>query len=102
MAHKKKRRSRLSAQDQPLIELKSCSIVLNGQRVVDEVSFALRPGERWALFGPNGAGKTLLLKLLRGDVWPTPTGREQRKYCFGNEAQNEPNGIKDRIAYVGP
>ncbi|MEA3196146.1 MAG: molybdate transport system ATP-binding protein, partial [Gammaproteobacteria bacterium] len=43
--------------------------------VLRDISWHLRPGERWALLGDNGAGKTQLLKLLSGDVWPTPGGR---------------------------
>ena len=66
-------------------------------------SFALRRGERWLLLGPNGAGKTVLLKLLRGDVWPTPTGRESRRYVFADgRADAQPLDAFDRIAYLGP
>jgi hypothetical protein len=36
--------------------------------------------------------KTLLLKMLRGDVWPTPTGRERRTARLD----------KGHIAYIGP
>jgi molybdate transport system ATP-binding protein len=75
-----------------LIELSRCSLVLDGHVVLDGIDFALRRGERWALIGPNGAGKTLLLKMLRGDVWPTPTGRERRTSRLD----------KEQIAYVGP
>jgi len=75
-----------------LIELSRCSLVLDGHVVLDEIDFTLRRGERWALIGPNGAGKTLLLKMLRGDVWPTPTGRERRTSELD----------KEHIAYVGP
>jgi molybdate transport system ATP-binding protein len=76
----------------PLIELSRCSLVLDGHVVLDDIDFTLRRGERWALIGPNGAGKTLLLKMLRGDVWPTPTGRERRSSQLD----------KEHIAYVGP
>jgi molybdate transport system ATP-binding protein len=74
-----------------LIELSCCSLILDGHVVLDEIDFTLHRGERWALVGPNGAGKTFLLKMLRGDVWPTPTGRERRISRLD----------KEHIAYVG-
>lgn len=69
---------------------------------LDEVSFSVRRGERWALIGANGSGKTLLLKMIRGDVWPTPTGREQRTYALVGKPAREPAGSKELIAYIGP
>ena len=60
--------------------------------MLDDVSFTLRRGERWALIGANGSGKTMLLKLLRGDMWPTPTGRQRRTATLA----------KEQIAYLGP
>jgi len=86
--------------DPPLIELKDCSLILHDHPVLDGVSFALRRDERWVLIGPNGSGKSMLLRMLRGDVWPTPTGREQRMYCLDGEPSREPS--KELIAYVGP
>lgn len=86
----------------PLIQLEHCSVILDGHAVLDDISFALRRGERWALVGPNGSGKSMLLKMLRGDVWPTPMGREQRTWRIGAEQQHQPAGIKELIAYVGP
>jgi ABC-2 type transport system ATP-binding protein len=38
---------------------------------VDDVSFALVPGEILALLGPNGAGKTTTLRMLGGLIAPT-------------------------------
>jgi molybdate transport system ATP-binding protein len=83
-----------------LIRLQHCSLILDGHTILDDVSFELRAGERWALIGANGSGKTMLLKMIRGDMWPTPTGRERRTYSFEQTAR-EPAGSKHRIAYVG-
>ena len=38
---------------------------------VDDVSFAIAPGERVAFVGPNGAGKSTTLKLLSGILQPS-------------------------------
>jgi molybdate transport system ATP-binding protein len=68
-----------------------------------DVEFTLQRGERWLLQGPNGAGKTVLLKLLRGDLWPTPARRETRRYRFADgEVDTQPLRAFERIAYVGP
>jgi molybdate transport system ATP-binding protein len=85
-----------------LIELSHCSVIFEDQPALQDVSFTLRKAERWALIGANGSGKTVLLKLLRGDMWPTPTGRERRSYHLDGEPSREPGGSKERIAYIGP
>ena len=40
-------------------------------RAVDEVSFAVAPGEVVGFLGPNGAGKTTTLKMLSGLLYPS-------------------------------
>ncbi len=74
----------------------------SGRRVLEDVSWTIRPGERWVLAGANGAGKTQLLKLIAGAVWPTPTGREVRRYRWKGQEWRTPYEIQDEIAYVGP
>jgi len=86
----------------PLIELTNCSLILDSNPVLDDVNFALRHGERWAIVGANGSGKTMLLKMLRGDVWPTPTGRERCDYRVSGTGESDLAGSKELIAYVGP
>ncbi len=66
-----------------------------------DLDWRIRPGERWVLLGPNGAGKTQLLKLLAGDVWPSPHPGSARLYSWRGEVLHEPFGLKDEIAYVG-
>jgi iron(III) transport system ATP-binding protein len=39
-------------------------------RVVDEVSFTIRPGEMFFLLGPSGCGKTTVLRMLAGFIKP--------------------------------
>ena len=80
--------------------LHAVSVRRGGKWVLRDISMNLEPGERWALLGDNGAGKTQLLKLLAGDVWPTPTGRERRAYLLGPR-EIELAQAKPRIAYVG-
>lgn len=78
------------------------SLRLGRHRALREVALELRAGERWLLAGPNGAGKTVLLKLLRGDLWPTHDGRESRNYLLVGQWQDTPLEARERIAYLGP
>jgi iron complex transport system ATP-binding protein len=44
---------------------------LDGTRVLDDVSWEIRAGERWVVLGPNGAGKTTLLRIAALYQHPT-------------------------------
>jgi molybdate transport system ATP-binding protein len=84
------------------VRLGSVRLDRSARRVLEDVSWTIRPGERWVLAGANGAGKTQLLKLIAGSVWPTPTGHEVRQYHWKGELWRTPHEIQDEIGYVGP
>ena len=86
------------------ILLRAVSVRRGDKCALSDVSWRLRPGERWALVGDNGAGKTQLLKLLSGDVWPT-AGRasssgDGRQYRLGRHVVDVIEA-KSRVAYIG-
>jgi molybdate transport system ATP-binding protein len=83
------------------VRLKRIHLERAGRPVLRAVDWTVRPGERWVLAGGNGAGKTQLLKLISGAVWPTPTGRESRRYLWQGEEWPTPEDVKEEIAYVG-
>jgi molybdate transport system ATP-binding protein len=84
------------------VRLDSLRLDRSGRRVLEDVSWTIRPGERWVLAGGNGAGKTQLLKIVAGSVWPTPTGRDVRQYRWKGALWRTPQEIQDEIGYVGP
>lgn len=56
----------------PLLELENATFSYpNGVLAVDDVSFAIEPGESVAIIGQNGAGKTTTVKMINGLFRPT-------------------------------
>ena len=54
-----------------VLEVQNLSRAFGGIQAVDDVTFALQPGEVVGLIGPNGAGKTTLVNLVTGVVRPS-------------------------------
>ncbi len=77
-----------------ILEADHVSYAYDDEPAVDDVSFAMTPGQFCALAGPNGSGKSTLLRLLLGLLRPD-AGRVR---CFGAD----PSDVSDRgrIGYV--
>ncbi|MFZ0766487.1 ABC transporter ATP-binding protein [Bradyrhizobium sp.] len=57
-----------------LLEVQGITRAFGATRAVDNVSFAVQPGELLGLIGPNGAGKSTLFNLIAG-VMPPSSGK---------------------------
>jgi branched-chain amino acid transport system ATP-binding protein len=53
-----------------VLEVEAVAKRFGGVRAVNGVSFAIQPGQLFAVIGPNGAGKTTLLNLITGLIRP--------------------------------
>ncbi len=49
-----------------VLTVQDLGVTLEGQAVLQNVSFTLKQGEAFAVIGPNGAGKTVLFRALLG------------------------------------
>ncbi|MBE3597026.1 MAG: ATP-binding cassette domain-containing protein [Hydrogenibacillus sp.] len=55
----------------PVIELSGVTVIRDGRPILEDVSWTVQSGERWAVLGLNGAGKSTLLRLVAGRLFPT-------------------------------
>ncbi|UJP63833.1 ATP-binding cassette domain-containing protein [Mongoliitalea daihaiensis] len=52
---------------QSLVRLEKVSVRYGEKWILRELSWEVKPGERWLLKGPNGSGKSTLISLLIGE-----------------------------------
>ena len=54
----------------PLVQLSDICFGFGQDRLFDDLSFVVHPGDRLALVGRNGSGKSSLMKLIAGRSEP--------------------------------
>jgi len=84
-----------------VIEMRGVHVTYDARPILDDVSWTVRAGERWALLGPNGSGKTTLLSLICGDH---PQAYSNDIRLFGQQRGSGESiwDIKRRIGLVSP
>ena len=85
----------------PIVELRNVHVAYDGKPILQNISWTVRTGERWALLGPNGSGKTTLLSLLCGDH-PQAYRNEIRLFGQLRGTGESIWDIKRRIGFVSP
>ena len=63
---------------------------------VDNISFAIKPGQICGFLGPNGAGKSTTLRMLCGLITPTSGQGE----ILGLDIVKDAENIKSKIGYM--
>jgi len=79
-----------------MIEIRNLSKRFGTHRVVDDISFDVRPGEVLGFLGPNGAGKSTTMKMITGFL---PPNSGTAVVC-GHDVRQDPDGAKRRIGYL--
>ena len=54
-----------------VLQLSDVSVVRDGNRILDSLSWTVNGDERWVILGPNGAGKTTLLQVAAALIHPS-------------------------------
>lgn len=84
-----------------IIELRHVNVAYGDRPILEDVSWTVRTGERWAVLGPNGSGKTTLLSIICADH---PQAYSNEVYLFGQRRGTGESiwEIKRRIGLVSP
>ncbi|HLZ70026.1 MAG TPA: ABC transporter ATP-binding protein [Dehalococcoidia bacterium] len=92
----------MTAATEPVLEARDLRRTYGRHKVLNGVSFAVRPGELVGIVGENGAGKSTLLKILAGELRPD-TGdvllRGGAGYCPQLPVLNEALSVQQHLDY---
>src|ERR1700684_3677895 len=79
-----------------MLEIRNLTKRFRGTAVVDDVSFAVRPGEITGYLGPNGSGKSTTVKILTGLLHAT----SGHIFYQGQNVYAAPIAFRQRLGYV--
>lgn len=84
-----------------IIKMVDVNISYGDKKVLKNINWEVKPGEKWVLHGHNGSGKSTLLSLICGDH---PQAYANNFYLFGNKRGSGESiwEIKEKIGLISP
>jgi iron complex transport system ATP-binding protein len=83
----------------PSLRCSEVSLVLDGARILDGISWDVNHDERWVVLGPNGAGKTTLLRVAALYQHPSTGTVDVLGERLG---RTDVRTLRERIAFSSP
>ncbi|AFM27965.1 ABC transporter ATP-binding protein [Desulfomonile tiedjei] len=84
-----------------LVELHNVSVFRDRTNILSDITWTLSAGQNWAVLGGNGVGKTTFLRLVRGDIWPSPNCGV-RLFHVNGTVRESPIGFREKTGIVSP
>lgn len=79
-----------------MIEVENLTKIYGASPAIQDVSFAVEPGEIVGFLGPNGAGKTTTMRILAGYL-PATSGTAR---IAGYDVHEDSMAVRQRIGYL--
>ena len=79
-----------------MLEIRNLTKYYRNVPVVNDVSFAVRPGEITGYLGPNGSGKSTTVKIITALIEPSGG----KVYLDGKDIRQDLMAFKRRLGYV--
>ncbi|CAE6473154.1 unnamed protein product [Rhizoctonia solani] len=86
-----------------IIEITGLNIAYHERKVLSNINWTIREGEKWHLKGPNGSGKTTLLAMITGDHPQSYSQPASSLRLFSKPRRSIPTTtLQRRIGLVSP
>ena len=86
---------------QQIVKMEDVNISYSEKKILKNINWEVKAGEKWLLQGHNGSGKSTLLSLINGDH---PQSYANELYLFGNRRGSGESiwDIKQHIGLISP